>query len=326
MIVTVLFAQCTAPTTANMSLNSLYQLLRNKMSAKRSKFKWSGKLALVDDTTNIISIYDTNLNCVLHKLPHSEDMRYVIQLKNGLVATGCGDHCVHIWNISTGERVQLLKGTSSIYDMCELKDNRLIVESEEIIVFDMNDGSIISSTGIQSSMTSLVELRDSTLVMSGTMMIYTYNTETNERINVVPTNSDSYYSLIETKNGVVVGCGISGEIDIVDFRTGTCTPTSEKAKSPAHYAIALQEGGFAVLEGKGHVTIWNDDGTLIKKIEEAVKLFDSDCVAKIAEVENGIIACQQEKKLVFYNIHSGVKVREIEMGIEAPMMVRCFLK
>jgi hypothetical protein len=91
-------------------------------------------------------------------------------------------------------------------------------------------------------------------------------------------------------------------------------------------SITLQQGGFAALERiKGHISIWSEDGTFVRRIKRAFRcgscLFDF--VAKIAEVEHGIIACQKDRKLVFYNIFTGQKVRELEIG---DMMVRCFLK
>jgi WD40 repeat protein len=318
-MITVAFARCTAPPSVNLSMSSLHQLLRNKISTK-TKPKWSGKIACVKNKD--IIIFDTISKSITRKLPHKMEPNYIIQLENGFIASGNADGNVYIWDIRTGKLVKTLTGHSdTVFDICELKNNKLITEgAAKVIIFDMSDGSVVTSFDTTSRITSFAKLQDSTLVCSGKQEIFTFDIETKNRSSM-STNALCYHALTELKNGAIICCGFSGSIEIVDIRTKVCTI---KVGAYAFSPIVLQQGGFATLESFGkNINVWSEAGTLIKKFENVFKCYDDYYFAKIAEVECDIIACQKNTKLVFCNICTGNVEREIEIG---EMDVRCFLK
>jgi hypothetical protein len=300
-------------------IQQLYQLLRVNMTTKTKK--WGGNIACVKNKDVII--YDTIMNREIIRLPHNKEPGYVIQLRNGNIVTSA-HKTAYMYDIHTeGEHLKKFnRQTCILYEFCELRNNKLIVESDGALVWDMTTNELVKTIK-GPAVTSFLQMRDGHVVMSGKKYIDVYDPSFTTKLKTIPNNEDEHcYALLELSDGIVACCGTT-QIDIINVDEGTCVKGGTIKRTIT--AVALQNGNFATLNSVGDLSIWNDRGECINSIYDACKLESIEMhKTKMFEVKPGVLACQHNlNTLIFWNVSTGKREKEINI---AEMVIGCFLK
>ena len=135
----------------------------------------------------------------------------ILQLHNGLLATGSCDKTIQLWDLQNVQSVRTLKGhTDGVACLCQLKDGTLASGSYDgtIKIWDVRSGECLQTLHNRKWVLSLCQLHDGKLLSGFYDTVSVWNVQTKECEIILP-NGSSVCQLMDgrvatgTSNGII---------------------------------------------------------------------------------------------------------------------------
>jgi WD40 repeat protein len=255
---------------------------------------------------------------------HSDSVRCLVKLKNGLLASGSWDNTIKLWNTDSSQCIQTLKGHSNgVNCLIELENGHLASSSEDktIKLWNIVDGGCSKTLrGHSKTVYCLVELKNA-LLASGSWdkTIKLWDTTTGECIKTLTEHSDSINCLIKLKNGHLASGSEDKTIKLWNIEDKRCDTLRGHSKT-VYCLVELKNALLASGSFDKTIKLWDTTiGECIKTLTE-----HSYSVNCLIELENACLASgSSDKTIKLWNTNTGECIHTLEGHSDS---VRCLVK
>jgi WD40 repeat protein len=222
---------------------------------------------------------------------HSGEVRSLIQLKDGLLASGSCDTTIMIWNCTNGLLVKLLKvNDDCVHDLIQFNDETLTSSGFATIKFwnlksysRVKTLTVISNGGI-SSLLLLNTLNIAGGLWDGTIVIWHLKSE--KVVNYLYGHINKVASLVYLDKLYLASASRDGSIKIWNYETGDEIRTIKTRSSEVASIVLLKNDLLASAYWDKSIQIWNHtSGHLITTYNG-----HDDSVISLCLLKNGYLA------------------------------------
>jgi TPR repeat protein/WD40 repeat protein len=217
---------------------------------------------------------------------HTSFVYALIELSDGLLASGSEDNTIKIWD-QAGKCVKTLEGhTSPVFTLIELRDGRLASGSADrtIKIWDRAGNCIKTLEGHTSFVYTLIGLSDGGLASGSWDNTIKIWDQAGNCIKTFKGHTDLVCTLIELSDGRLASGSGNKTIKIWD-QAGNCIKTLEGHRSSVLTLIELSDGRLASGSDDKTIKIWDQAGNCIKTLEGHTK-----AVTRLIELSNRRLA------------------------------------
>jgi len=218
---------------------------------------------------------------------HSEEVKCLIELEDGTLASCSNDKTIKFWN-HKGECIQTLQGHQSVVSIIELKDGTLASGffDATIKLWNRKGEYIQTLQGEIGTVRPIIELKDGILASCGSWnsVIDLWNRK-GERIQTLQGHTGTVRSLIEFKDGTLA----SGSDDkTIKFwnRKGECIQTLQGHTHWVSSLTELKDGTLASGSWDTTIKLWNRKGECIQTLEAMT----GGIICSLIELKDGTLA------------------------------------
>ena len=184
-----------------------------------------------DNTIRLWNILSTKCELVLSE--HKENVNYVIQLEESLIASCSSDNTIKIWNIKKNNinesKLSIYDGDLPVFQIEKLKDNCLVSrnESPTMKIWDYISGKLIKI--LEDHYTNVICMK---VLKNGNIISGSYdhtakiwNKDNDKPLITLSGHDFTIYNICECKNGNILTASGDGTIKLWDIKKQKCILT-----------------------------------------------------------------------------------------------------
>jgi len=204
-------------------------------------------------------------NCVL-AIEHSNRITSIAyELQHHIIASGCLDGTVNIWDVNTGKSLKTVQGESgAVLSIAFTSDGRLLassVKSKFISIWDVNTSKHIQTLQEQSSYISLVAFsRDGQTLASsssGNRTVNIWDIKTGRYLQTLAGHISAINSLTFSNFGNLVTGSVDRTVKLWDVVNGKCLKTW-RGRTDFVNSVQFSSGGEILASGSQHtIALWD---------------------------------------------------------------------
>jgi hypothetical protein len=182
----------------------------------------------------VIQVSSTlTFDCEMELLGHTESVRFVLQLSDGRLCSAAGDYAIKLWNLSAGQCVMTLEGTSCITALVQFSATRVLCASwdNKMRLWDIESGICEKTIQVKQDQLNLQRIPNGFLASLGyawshngfdlVINVWDIEAATNTRVMTIELGREISFpqAMIQLGSGDLCVCLNSG-ISIYDYQTG----------------------------------------------------------------------------------------------------------
>ena len=232
-----------------------------------------------------------------------------VAIREGKLVSGSWDATVKVWDIKTGELLNILEGHTDAVYCVAIRDGKVISGSwdKTIKIWDIGTGELINMLDGQSGSVYGIAVAEGKIVSCyNDKIVKVWDLNTGELLNMLEGHNDAVYS-IAIKDGKIVSGSRDRTIKIWDSKTGELLRTLV-CNTASVSSIAVMEGKIALGLGDKTVRIWDiNTGIELNVLEGHLEY-----VSSVAIREGKIVSGSGDKTVKVWNVNTGELLNTLE--------------
>jgi WD40 repeat protein len=243
-------------------------------------------IATISDDQSL-KVWNSSTGHYICRYNHSGQVKSVVVLPNGLIATGtCGDNLVYIWNVTSGINVANLTGHTDcvmdlVYNSRIGTSGSLISASLDRIV---NVWDLSGSFALTRSIADLGEWAYCLLVVPSNGWIYTASTFINwwdtsfAHLSYKALDAKALSMALSPENGIIALALVNGAINLFSLSSASVVGRLNNAHSGSINAImfirlpGVSQAFFATGGDDNYVKIWGAGSTSLTQVATSINI------------------------------------------------------
>ena len=239
---------------------------------------------------------------------HLRDVKSLIQLNDGKIASCSNDKTIKFWDLNTYECTLSLSGhEDSVFSVIQLNDGRIASCSKDCTIkiweFRSNKRTTnLTLKGHSSHVNTIIQLNDGRIAScSKDKSLKFWDLSTNQCTGTIAAHSKDVLSLIQLRDGRIASCSEDKKIKIWDLNTLKCIITLSGHYSFVMSLIQLKDGRIASCSDDKTIKVWD-----LKTSECSFTLIghESYIIALIQLNDQKIGSCSFDKSIKFWDLNS----------------------
>jgi len=217
-----------------------------------------------DNTIRLWNILSTKCELVLSE--HKENVNYIIQLEEALIASCSSDCSIKIWNLKKNNPniynslLNIVDGELPVFQIEKLKDNCLVSrnESPKMNIWDYSTGNLVRV--LEDHYTNVICM---TVLKNGNILSGSYDhtakiwSKDADKPEATLTGHEfTVYNVAEFKNGNILTTSGDGTIKLWDIKKKTCLMTFEGHQDYVVSLLCTKNNEFISGSYDGKAIIW----------------------------------------------------------------------
>ena len=238
---------------------------------------------------------------------HDNEVRSLVDLGDGRMASGSREGTIKIWDIKTGKCLRTIDAQEdenrpyekAVWSIDLLKDGRLASAQDDgtVKIWDVDTGECLKVLEVGSGARAdcVIELKDGSIACACDDTMKIWNSEAENYEVTFDEKVDNWvFSICELSDGRIATAGFGGEIKIWNRETGECEMVFEGHEGNAKQVIELHDGRLASVGKDNAVRILNRETGECEKIMKSEK----HQTRSVLELKDGRIASGNEGGIV----------------------------
>ena len=226
--------------------------------------------ASVQSTNNNFTLPKTNLNynstsnfsCIKSFEAHDNKVVCLIELYNGLIASGAYDGTIKIWDINTQQCIKIINVSENVLCLLEFVPGTILcgTDGSIITVWDINSTQNLGSFEGHLLWINCLVKCDYYNFASGSndSDIRIWNYQERECVNILKGHDDCVLTMIRLKNGNLCSGSADSTIKIWDWESGTCLNTLMGHRKWVKCVFQLSNGYIISGSDDKTIKIWSN--------------------------------------------------------------------
>ena len=214
-----------------------------------------------DNTIRLWNILNTKCELILSE--HKENVNYIMQLEESLIASCSSDNTIKIWNLKNenmNSKLSIYDGDLPVFQIEKLKDNCLISrnESPTMKIWDYITGKLIRI--LEDHYTNVICMK---ILKNGNIVSGSYdhtakiwNKDKDKPGFTLSGHNFTVYNVCECKNGNILTASGDGTVKLWDVKTEKCIQTFIGHKDYVVELLRTKNNEFVSGSYDGTAIIW----------------------------------------------------------------------
>ncbi len=215
-----------------------------------------------DNTIRLWNILSTKCELVLSE--HKENVNYIIELEEALIASCSSDNNIKIWNLKNynmeGSKLSIYDGDLPVFQIEKLKDNCLVSrnESPTMKIWDYYTGKLIRVLEDHFTNVICMKVLRNEIIISGSYdhTAKIWNKDKDKPEITLSGHEFTVYDVCETKNGNILTASGDGTIKLWDIKKQKCIQTFVGHKDYVVHLFCTKKNEFVSGSYDSTAIIW----------------------------------------------------------------------